>query len=201
MIIACMPLIRKFWVKAEHRHRSFLLAWFVTNLLLRLSFFAAFYAIAWEYSTQRYLKGFSDAVIPAAASPEEKVQAILDWMAHGPARLRSGLVGSAQDRDPTDKLNYDSLLRVCSTATNAFINLAASGGLPARRILLLKLGPGRKARRCRGARATTVTVQAVQALYECRLTSGPHVAGQIRETIGRFLSGGPCWWPYSASLR
>jgi hypothetical protein len=30
------------------------------------------------------------AVIPAAGSPEEKIQAILDWMAHGPARLRSG---------------------------------------------------------------------------------------------------------------
>jgi hypothetical protein len=46
----------------------------------------------------------SDAIIPAAASPEEKIQAILDWMAHGPGRLRSGLAGSAQDRDPTDTL-------------------------------------------------------------------------------------------------
>jgi putative ABC transport system permease protein len=53
--------------------------------------------------------------------------------AHGPPRLRSGFVGPAQDRDPTDTLNYDSLLRVCGTATNAFINLAVSGGLPARR--------------------------------------------------------------------
>jgi hypothetical protein len=105
---------------------------------------AAVYATAWEYSTRRYLKGFSDAIIPAAASPEEKIQAILDWMAHGPARLRSGFVSSGQDRDPTDTLNYDSLLRVCGTATNAFINLAVSGGLPARRILLLNSDQGAK---------------------------------------------------------
>jgi hypothetical protein len=34
-------------------------------------------------------------------------------------------------------LNYTSLLRVCGTATNAFINLADSAGLAARRLLLL----------------------------------------------------------------
>jgi hypothetical protein len=33
---------------------------------------------------------------------------------------------------------------VCGTATNAFINLAASGGLPARRILLLNANQGAK---------------------------------------------------------
>src|SRR5215469_9282827 len=52
--------------------------WRVRSLLLSL--FAVSYAIAWEYSTRRYLKGFSDAVIPAVASLEEKIQAILDWM-------------------------------------------------------------------------------------------------------------------------
>ena len=126
------------------RHRFFWSAWYFVNALLLVSIFAAVYATAWEYSTRRYLKGFSDAIIPAAASPEEKIQAILDWMAHGPARLWSGSVGSAQDRDPTDTLNYDSLLRVCGTATNAFINLADSGGLPARRILLLNSDQGAK---------------------------------------------------------
>ncbi|MGA9461916.1 MAG: hypothetical protein WBV28_03945, partial [Terracidiphilus sp.] len=44
---------------------------------------------------------------------------------------------SSPDRDPTDTLNYSSLLRVCGTATNAFINLADSAGLAARRLLLL----------------------------------------------------------------
>ena len=40
-------------------------------------------------------------------------------------------------RDPTQTLNYAKLLRACGTATNAFINLADSGGLKARRLLLL----------------------------------------------------------------
>jgi len=44
---------------------------------------------------------------------------------------------SVPDRDPIDTLNYDALLQVCGTATNAFVNLADSGGLEARRILLL----------------------------------------------------------------
>jgi hypothetical protein len=126
------------------RHRFFWSTWYFVNALLLVSIFAAVYATVWEYSTRRYLKGFSDAIIPAAASPEKKIQAILNWMAHGPARPRSGFVGSAQDRDPTDTLNYDSLLRVCGTATNAFINLADSGGLPARRILLLNSDQGAK---------------------------------------------------------
>ena len=41
------------------------------------------------------------------------------------------------DRDPTDTLNYASLLKVCGSATNAFVNLADSAGLAARRLLLL----------------------------------------------------------------
>jgi transglutaminase-like putative cysteine protease len=121
-----------------------LLTWRVTNLLLLVSIFAVFYAIAWESSTRRYLKGFSDAVIPAGASTEEKIQAILDWMSHGPARLRSSFAAARQDRDPTETLNYDSLLRVCGTATNAFINLANSAGLPSRRLLLLNANQGAK---------------------------------------------------------
>jgi hypothetical protein len=41
------------------------------------------------------------------------------------------------DRNPVETLNYEALLRVCGSATNAFINLADSGGLDARRLLLL----------------------------------------------------------------
>jgi hypothetical protein len=93
----------------QNQHRLFLLTCYVVDLLLLVSIFAAFYTSAGEYFARRYLKGFSDAVIPAAVSPEEKIQAILDWMSHGPARLTSGFVAPAQDRDPTDTLNYDSL--------------------------------------------------------------------------------------------
>jgi hypothetical protein len=90
----------------------------------------------WEYSTRRYLKGFSDAVIPAEATAEEKIEAILSWMSRGPAR-RPDPMGVAVVRDPTETLNYRALLKVCGSATNAFINLADSSGLTARRLLLL----------------------------------------------------------------
>lgn len=119
------------------RHRLFWLATLVINLLFLVAIFGVVYTGVWEYSTRRYLKGFSDAIIPATASPEKKIQSILDWISRGPSRLASGFAVARQDRDPTDTLNYQSLLRVCGTATNAFINLANSGGLPARRILLL----------------------------------------------------------------
>jgi len=40
-------------------------------------------------------------------------------------------------RDPETTLNYRQLLAVCGTATNAFLNLARSNELSARRLLLL----------------------------------------------------------------
>ena len=97
----------------------------------------AIFCIGWEYSVRRYLNGFSDAIVPAAGTPELKIEAILSWMKHGPARQAGGPSTLVPDRDPVETLNYASLLRVCGSATNAFINLADSGGLEARRLLLL----------------------------------------------------------------
>jgi hypothetical protein len=110
--------------------------WLVEALLL-LSIAATIWALGWEYSTQRYLKGFADAIVPAAGSPEQKIQAILGWMAQVKSPIVSRNVVSGPDRNPIDTLNYKSLLRVCGTATNAFINLADTAGLSARRLLLL----------------------------------------------------------------
>jgi hypothetical protein len=121
----------------RHAHPLFQIAWHALNLLLVVSILAAMYCMAWEFSTRRYLKGFSDAIVPFTAAPEAKIEAILDWMAHGPARQAANSSIPATDRDPTDTLNYGSLLKVCGTATNAFINLADSSGLSARRLLLL----------------------------------------------------------------
>lgn len=117
--------------------RWFVLAWYAMNFLLVCAILAATYSVAWEYSTRRYLKGFSDAIIPLTAPPEEKVEAILNWMSHGPRRQLSDRDIQPTDRDPTDTLNYDSLLKVCGSATNAFINLADSAGMASRRLLLL----------------------------------------------------------------
>jgi hypothetical protein len=121
----------------NRRLRLFRLAWYAANVLLILTILMAAYSVVWEYSTREYLRGFSDAVVPDSSSTLDKVAAILQWMSRGPARLETSPAGPLPDRDPTETLNYASLLQVCGTATNAFINLADSAGLAARRLLLL----------------------------------------------------------------
>jgi hypothetical protein len=117
--------------------RLFHCAWVGVNSLLIASILLALYTFSWEFSTRRYLQGFSDAIVPATAPADEKVETILSWMRSGPARLPYGPSSEVPDRDPTDTLNYDALLQVCGTATNAFINLANTGNLEVRRLLLL----------------------------------------------------------------
>ena len=126
------------------QHRFFWSMWFCANAFLLVSVLAAIYMSAWEYSTRRYLKGFSDAVIPETAPPEQKIQSILSWMSSPAAQLTPAFVGQPSDRNPLDTLNFQSLLRVCGTATNAFVNLAVSNGLASRRLLLLDSSSGTK---------------------------------------------------------
>lgn len=116
--------------------RYFNVLWSGINILLLVSSAFLLYGIGWEYSTRSYLRGFADAVVPVQAAPQQKVESILAWMAHGPARNNDDAEWLAQ-RDPEETLNYEQLLRVCGTATNAFVNLAVSSGLTARRLLLL----------------------------------------------------------------
>ncbi|MGO9639745.1 MAG: hypothetical protein ACLP1Y_00360 [Candidatus Acidiferrales bacterium] len=118
-------------------HRVFHFLWYATDVLLIISLISVIYGAVWEYSTRSYLKGFSDAIVPASGSDETKVEAILAWMEHGPARRSEPPSSMLAARDPADTLNYQGLLSVCGTATNAFVNLADSGGLRARRLLLL----------------------------------------------------------------
>jgi hypothetical protein len=95
------------------------------------------YTGGWEYSVRRYLDGFSDAIVPDSEPPERQVQAILDWMRNGPPRLAAADAAALSTRDPQTTLNYKQLLAVCGTGTNAFLNLARSNSLTARRLLLL----------------------------------------------------------------
>jgi hypothetical protein len=95
------------------------------------------YSAGWEYSVRQYLRGFSDAVVPAVATPEQKVEAILSWMRSGPPRAIAVDPDALPQRDPETTLNYKQLLSVCGTATNAFLNLARSSDLNVRRLLLL----------------------------------------------------------------
>jgi len=105
--------------------------------LLAVALAATFCSGVWELSVRRYLKGFSDAVVPEASTPQQKVEAILTWMQNGPPRFESRLSTQLSPRDPEDTLNYRQLLEVCGSATNAFLNLSRSAGLQTRRLLLL----------------------------------------------------------------
>lgn len=111
--------------------------WYISNILLVVSLGFVIYSAAWEFSMRSYLKGFADAVIPYSDDSEQKVEAILAWMQNGPARRNTQDPDTLDARNPEDTLNYHQLLEVCGTATNAFVNLAQSGGLRARRLLLL----------------------------------------------------------------
>jgi hypothetical protein len=119
------------------QHPIFRNLWYAANALLIVSLLFLLYAAGWEFSTRSYLKGFSDAIVPVSAPPEERVAAILSWMEHGPARRTSSATGPFSLRDPQETLNYQALLQICGSATNAFVNLANSSGVPSRRLLLL----------------------------------------------------------------
>jgi len=118
-------------------HLIFRAMWWGVNLLLAAVVASSLYAGISEYSVRQYLSGFSDAVVPESAAPENKVEAILAWMRNGPSRYVAADPSALSARDPETTLNYKQLLAVCGTATNAFLNLARSGGLSVRRLLLL----------------------------------------------------------------
>lgn len=120
-----------------NRHPVYRVVWVAVNVLLVVAIAAFVCGSMWEYSTRQYLRGFSDAVVPFDASPVQKVEAILTWMAHGPARRVATDSGELTTREPRESLNYSQLLTVCGGATNAFVNLAISSRLQARRLLLL----------------------------------------------------------------
>src|SRR5262249_17723905 len=132
------------WSLVVGSHRVFRAIWWAANALLALSIVATFFTAEWEQSVRDYLQGFSDAVIPEASAPRQKVEAILTWMSVGPPRYEAKDTASLSPRDPTDTLNYRQLLQVCGSATNAFLNLTRSADLESRRLLLL--GPDRTAK-------------------------------------------------------
>jgi hypothetical protein len=123
--------------KVENEHRIFRVAWWLVNLQLFVALLCTIGTGGREYSVRKYLSGFSDAVVPEAASSREKLQAILAWISNGPPRLEANDARKLSPHDPTGTLNYRQLLEVCGSATNAFLNLSRSAGLETRRLLLL----------------------------------------------------------------
>lgn len=118
-------------------HRLFRISWWICNLLLATTLVATIYGAGWEYSVRKYLEGFSDAVVPDFIPDGDKINYILNWMGHGPARVVASDPSVLSTRDPETTLNYKQLLAVCGSATNAFINLARASNLETRRLLLM----------------------------------------------------------------
>ena len=119
------------------QHRPFRVIWWSSNLLLAAAFLLMLYSCQREYSVRWYLDGFSDAIVPNSLPPEQKVEAILNWMRAEPSRAIASDPDALSKRDPEMTLTYKQLLNVCGTATNAFLNLARSSDLRVRRLLLL----------------------------------------------------------------
>jgi hypothetical protein len=109
------------------------------NFALLFAILFLVFSMAWEVRTRQYLQGFADAIVPLAAPPEEKTEAILAWMKSGPSRLPASSL-AILSRDPSTALNHRDFLSTCGTATNAFLNLARAANLPARRLLLMDRG-------------------------------------------------------------
>lgn len=119
------------------RHAVFDALWGSCNLLLAAGLLGVLFAGLREFGLRYYLDGFSDAIAPSVLPAEPKVQAILDWMRIEPSRAVAANPNALSARDPHITLNYQQLLRVCGTATNAFLNLAREDDLVVRRVLLL----------------------------------------------------------------
>ena len=137
---------------------------------------ALVYTGGWEYSVRRYLDGFSDAIVPNVVPAEQKVEAILKWMRLDTARADVQNTDELSPRDPEMTLNYKQLLRVCGTATNAFLNLARSSDLQVRRLLLLT--PDRN----------TKHVVAEVLIDERWIIVDPAYRVILRDAHGRFLT-------------
>ena len=111
--------------------------WWLSNVLLAVALVATGWFGMWEFSVRQYVEGFSDAIVSDEAPPQLKVEAILAWMSHGPQRLSTDHPEDLSPRDPLATLNYQQLLNVCGSATNAFLNLSRHSRLETRRLLLL----------------------------------------------------------------
>lgn len=133
------------WVETDlgKYHNLLAFARYLSRALILAGVALFFYGVAWNYATRRYLEGFADAIVPLSGSPEQKSQALLDWLRHEPDR-RGGLAYQTSPRDPVAVVQDARLLKVCGSASNAFMNLAEAAGVKTRRLLLLDASGGSK---------------------------------------------------------
>jgi hypothetical protein len=157
-------------------HRCFTLARFATGALVIFALGLFIYGLAWNYSTRRYLRGFADAIIPLDDTAEKKTEALLRWFRDEPQRLDTAVEGAGQLRDPVTIVQNKQLLKVCGSASNAFINLADAAGLKTRRLLLI-------------AESGTVMHVVAEVQWDRRWVAVDPQQGRVfRDHLGRALS-------------
>jgi hypothetical protein len=127
---------------SRKNRRLLIFSHYLNRVLLLAAVASLFYGLVWNYSTRKYLKGFSDAIVPLEGSPEEKSEALLGWLREEPERRDPTMHGASNSRDPVGIVQDTRLLKVCGSASNAFINLAEAAGLRTRRLLLLDASGG-----------------------------------------------------------
>lgn len=123
-----------------NQHPIFRLLWRLANTTIVLFGILLLLTTIWEFSTRQYLKGFASGIVIPESPAQAKVTAIMLWMENNSGRSGAGSTDLLTVRDPEDTLNSGKLLGICGSATNAFVNLANSSGIPARRLLLLNAG-------------------------------------------------------------
>lgn len=121
------------------RRWQFVLVRHAASALVIAAFALLVFGLAWTYSTHMFLRGFADAIVPLEGSPQERTEALLRWFRHEPERISAPVAESTslRDRDPVNIVQNARLLKVCGSASNAFINLADVAGVRTRRLLLL----------------------------------------------------------------
>ena len=126
------------------RPAGFAVLWHSVNALVIASFALLVFGLFWSYSTSAYLHGFADAIVPLPGTDQQRVEALLGWLAHSPKRMDGFAKSAVDDRDPVKVLRDTQLLKVCGSTANAFINLAKVSGLKTRRLLLVDESGGAK---------------------------------------------------------
>jgi len=143
-----LDMINPDTISASHREkdsptgtrRIMTVARCASKLLMLVALALMAYGVVWNFATRLYLRGFADAIIPLSGSPQEKTEALVVWFHHEPQRKDlspSEPHGLLHDRDPVKIVQDSHLLKVCGTASNAFMNLADASDLKVRRLLLL----------------------------------------------------------------
>ncbi len=157
-------------------HRWLTLGHLATRALVIFAVGLFVYGLVWNLSTRRYLKGFSDAIVPLEGSEQERTEALLRWFRHEPQRLEGPGAGIGSTRDTVIIVRNARLLKICGSATNAFINLAGAAGLKTRRLLLLS------------EFGTTMHVVAEVKWGDRWVVVDPQQGGVFRNHLGRALS-------------